>query len=55
MEEELLKEILESYKLFKKDRNTFGKRGKGTRKYTLDRIAILRDKLLEMQKDLKKY
>ena len=58
MEEQLLKEILESYKLLKDVKSKKGyyypdSKGKGTKKYTLDRISVLRDKLLEIQKDVK--
>lgn len=56
MEEQLLKEILESYKILKENKAKHiysSDRGKGTKKYTLDRISVLRDKLLEIQKDVK--
>lgn len=54
MEEQLLKEILESYEIFNKNRNRFHlDRGKGTKKYTIERIQVLRSRLLEIQNDIK--
>ncbi len=53
MEEQLLKEILESYEIFKSRNKICCDKGKGTKKYTLDRISVLRSRLLEIQKDLK--
>lgn len=60
METELLKEILESYKILKDNYSkqkyySYDTKGKGTKKYTLDRIAVLRSRLLEIQKDIKNY
>lgn len=52
MEEQLLKEILESYNMFMSKSNYYWDRGKGTKKYTLDRIAVLRSRLLEMQHEI---
>ena len=51
--EELLKEILESYKLLKVHTKYACDRGKGTKNYTLIRIQVLRDRLLEIQKEIK--
>lgn len=54
MEEQLLKEILESYQMIKDRHYGFTiDKGKGTKKYTLDRISVLRSRLLEIQKDIK--
>lgn len=54
--EQLLKEILESYKIWNmNDKQTFGMKGKGTVKYTTDRIQVLRSQLLEMQNEMKYY
>lgn len=53
MEQELLKEILESYEMYKKKLPYYYDRGKGTKKYTLDRIQVLRSRLLEIQNDIK--
>ena len=39
MEEQLLKEILESYEILMSKSNYYCDRGKGTKKYTLDRIS----------------
>ena len=50
--EELLKEILESYKMYKSHNKYYYDRGKGTKSYTLDRIRVLRSQLLEMQKEI---
>lgn len=51
--EQLLKEILESYEMIKKNKYGFTiDKGKGTKKYTLDRISVLRSQLLEIQKDI---
>lgn len=55
MEEQLLREILESYELYKKRLPYSCDRGKGTKKYTLDRIQVLRSRLLEIQQDIKGY
>lgn len=55
MEEQLLKDILESYELWKKRNDLCLERGKGTKKYTLDRIQVLRSRLLEIQQDIKGY
>ncbi|WP_299995919.1 hypothetical protein [uncultured Clostridium sp.] len=52
MEEQLLKEILESYRLFKLKNDYYFDRGKGTKKYTLDRISVLRSRLLEIQHEI---
>lgn len=52
MEEQLLREILESYEMFMSKREYYFDRGKGTKKYTLDRIAVLRSRLLEIQHDI---
>lgn len=53
--EELLKEILESYKMWEKNPNYYYSRGKGTKKYTLDRISVLRSELLKIQNKMKDY
>lgn len=54
--EQLLKEIIESKKLWDNHKDTFcGSRGKGTVKYTLDRIQVLRSQLLEIQNEMKYY
>lgn len=54
--EELLKEIIEGYETLKELREvtpyTLNK-GKGTKKYCLDRISVLRSQLLEIQNDIK--
>lgn len=52
MEEQLLKEILESYEILMSKSNYYCGRGKGTKKYTLDRISVLRGRLLEMQHEI---
>lgn len=55
MEEELLKEIKESYKKIKSKEPYYYDRGNGTKAYCINRIKILRSKLLEMQKDIEEY
>lgn len=55
MEEELLKEIKESYKKIKSQEPYYYDRGKGTKSYCINRIKILRSKLLDMQKDIEEY
>lgn len=51
--EEILKEILESYKMLKQHERYYYDRGKGTKKYCLDRISVLRSQLLQIQNDIK--
>lgn len=55
MEEELLKEIKESYKKIKSQKPYYYDRGDGTKSYCIDRIKVLRSKLLEMKKDIENY
>ena len=55
MEEELLKEIKESYKKIKSKEPYHYERGKGTKSYCINRIKVLRSRLLEMQKEIEKY
>ena len=53
--EELLKEIEESYKLIKSKPAYYFDRGKGTKSYCIDRIKVLRSRLLEMKRDIEEY
>lgn len=55
MEEELLKEIKESYKKIKSQIPHYYDRGNGTKSYCINRIRVLRSKLLEIQKDIEEY
>ena len=54
--EELLKEIIEGKKVYDKENNhgyTLGNRGIGSKSYMIKRIDLLREKLLEIKKELK--
>lgn len=55
MEEELLKEIKESYKKIKAKEPYHYYRGNGTKSYCINRIKILRSRLLEIQKEIEEY
>ena len=55
MEEQLLKDIKESYNMIMSAPAYTYDRGKGTKNYCLYRIKILRARLLEMQKDVEKH
>lgn len=55
MEQELLKEILESYEMLKAHNRYYYDRGKGTKSYCINRIRILRDRLLDMQKEIQEH
>ena len=52
MEKQLLNEILESYNMVMGSLPYTYDRGKGTKSYCIDRIKILRSRLLEMQKNV---
>ena len=55
MEEELLREIKESYKKIKSQKPYYYDRGNGTKSYCINRRKVLRSKLLEMQRDIEEY
>ena len=56
MEEEL-KEIIKGYEVYKKERKKDwidrASRGIGTKSYVIKRIDLLREKLLQMKKEIK--
>ena len=55
MEEQLLKDIKESYEMIMSAPTYTYERGKGTKAYCLYRIKVLRARLLEMQKNVEKH
>lgn len=55
MEEELLKEIKESYNKIKSKEPYYYDRGNGTKSYFINRVKVLRSRLLEMQKEIEEY
>lgn len=55
MEEQLLKDIKESYDMLMSAPAYTYDRGKGTKAYCLYRIKVLRARLLEMQKEVEKH
>lgn len=55
MEEQLLKDIKESYDMLMSAPSYTYDRGKGTKAYCLYRIKVLRARLLEMQKEVENH